>query len=290
MVSNTSTLAPAPLAGSAEGVRQMALTLRRHVVRMAFTSGTSHVGGGLSAADILAVLYFGVLRVRPAEPAWPQRDRFILSKGHAAAIWYAALAERGFFPVEQLSTYRQPDAALQGHPELGRPPGIEFMSGSLGHGLPGALGMALGARLAGHDGRAYALLGDGELQEGLVWEAALSAPKFRAGNLCGIIDYNHLQSGGSVDTIAPLEPLAAKWRAFNWHVEEVDGHDVVALLAAFERFTTRANGDQPTLLLCHTVKGKGVSFMEHDNKWHGAPPNEEEFHRAMAELGEEVAR
>lgn len=275
---------------SAAALRQVARTLRRHVVRMAFESGTSHVGGGLSAADILAVLYFAVLRVRPADPAWPARDRFILSKGHAAAIWYAALAERGYFPVEQLATYRRPGTALQGHPELGRPPGVEFMSGSLGHGLPGALGMALGAKLAGHDARAFALLGDGEIQEGIVWEAALSAPKFRAGNLCAILDYNHLQSGGAVDTIAPLEPLAAKWRAFNWHVEEVDGHDVGALLAAFERFVARAGGAQPTFLLCHTVKGKGVSFMEHDNKWHGSPPNEDEFRCALAELDAEPAR
>lgn len=290
MISSTSPVTPASRADRATDIREKALTLRRHVVRMAYESRTSHVGGGLSAADILAVLYFGVLRVRPEEPSWPARDRFILSKGHAAAIWYAALAERGFFPVAQLATYRQPGTDLQGHPELGRPPGIEFMSGSLGHGLPGALGMALGARLAGHDGRAYALLGDGEIQEGLVWEAALSAPKFRAGNLCAILDYNHLQSGGAVESISPLEPLADKWRAFNWHVEELDGHDVVALLGAFERFQARASGDQPTLLLCHTVKGKGVSFMEHDNKWHGSPPDEEDFRRAMAELGGEAAQ
>lgn len=275
----------APLTSSVAELRGRALTLRRHVVRMAYESQTSHVGGGLSASDILAVLYFGVLRVRPEEPTWPARDRFILSKGHTAAVWYAALAERGFFPVEELATYRQPGTRLQGHPELGRPPGIEFMSGSLGHGLAGALGMALGARLAGHDARAYALLGDGELQEGLVWEAALAAPKFKAGNLCAILDYNHLQSGGSLDTIMPLEPLAGKWRAFNWHVEELDGHDVAALLAAFQRFAARAHGDRPTCLLCHTVKGKGVSFMEGNNRYHGSPPNEEEYRRALAELG-----
>ena len=225
--------------------------------------------------------------MRPSEPDWPARDRFILSKGHAAAVWYAALALRGFFPLEELATYRKHPTRLQGHPELGRPPGVEFMSGSLGHGLAGAIGMALGARLNRNGARAHVLLGDGEVQEGLVWEASLAGPNFRLGNLCAMLDYNHQQSGGSVDAIAPLEPAADKWRAFGWLVEEVDGHDVGQLLAALDRFVERSEGDRPTFLVCHTVKGKGVSFMEGDNLWHGKPPNEEEYRRAMAELGVE---
>lgn len=266
----------------------MALELRRLVVRMAYESQTGHVGGGLSAADVLAALYFDVLRVRPTEPDWPERDRFILSKGHAAAVWYAALALRGYFPLEELATYRRHPTRLQGHPELGRPPGVEFVSGSLGHGLAGALGMALGARLRGGGARAYVLLGDGEVQEGLVWEASLAAPKFRAGNLCALLDYNHLQSGGSVDEISPLEPVVDKWRAFGWQVEEIDGHDHDQLLATFDLFRARPELGPPTFVVCHTVKGKGVSFMEHDNKWHGASPNAEEYRLAMAELGAEV--
>jgi transketolase len=245
------------------------------------------VGGGLSASDILACLYFDVLRARPEEPDWPARDRFILSKGHAAAVWYAALALRGYFPLDELGTYRTAHTRLQGHPELGRPPGVEFMSGSLGHGLAGALGMALGARLNANGARAYVLLGDGEVQEGLIWEASLAAPKFKLGNLCALLDYNHLQSGGSVDVISPLEPVADKWQAFGWLVEELDGHDVEQVLAALDRFAARAAGEQPTFLICHTIKGKGVSFMEGDNAWHGKPPNADELRRALAELGEE---
>lgn len=273
----------------AEAVRRRALEIRRLVVRMAHQSQSGHVGGGLSAADILACLYLDVLRVRPEEPDWPDRDRFILSKGHAAAVWYAALALRGFFPLDELATYRKLPTRLHGHPELGSPPGVEFMSGSLGHGLAGSIGMALGARLNANGARCFALLGDGEVQEGLVWEASLAGPKFRLGRLCAMLDYNHLQSGGSVDVIAPLDPVPDKWRSFGWQVEEVDGHAVDQLLAAFDRFTARADGEAPTFLVCHTVKGKGVSFMENDNTWHGKPPDAEEYRRAMAELDQGVA-
>jgi transketolase len=275
-------------ASRVERVRERALEIRRLVVRMAYASQTSHVGGGLSASDILAALYFDLLRVRPEEPGWPERDRFILSKGHAAAVWYAALALRGYFPMEELKTYRKFPTRLQGHPELGRPAGVEFMSGSLGHGLAGALGMALGARLNHNGARCYAVLGDGEVQEGLVWEASLAAVNLKAGNLCALLDYNHQQSGGSVDLIAPLEPVVDKWRAFGWVMEEVDGHDVEQLLAALDRFVERSRGEQPTFVVCHTVKGKGVSFMENDNRFHGSPPNKEEYVRAMAELGVDV--
>jgi transketolase len=277
-----------PASKRVERVRGEALALRRLVVQMAFESQTGHVGGGLSAADIVAALYFDVLRVRPEQPDWPDRDRFILSKGHAAAVWYAALARRGYFPLDELSTYRRHPTRLQGHPELGRPPGVEFMSGSLGHGLAGGIGMALGARVSGNGARAYVLLGDGEVQEGLVWEASLAAVNFKLGTLCALLDYNHQQSGGSVESIAPLEPVVDKWTAFGWRVEELDGHDAGQLLAAFDRFVARPAVGPPTFLVCHTVKGKGVSFMEHDNRWHSAAPDADRYRQALAELGPEV--
>jgi transketolase len=269
-------------------VAEWALRLRRLVVQMAYESQTGHVGGGLSAADILAALYFEVLRVRPEQPEWPDRDRFILSKGHAAAVWYAALALRGYFPLDELESYRRHPTRLQGHPELGSPPGIEFMSGSLGHGLAGGLGMALGARVKANGARTYVLLGDGEVQEGLVWEASLAAVNFKLGSLCALLDYNHQQSGGSVESIAPLEPVVDKWKAFGWWVEELDGHDTAQLLQAFDRFTSRPAVGQPTFLVCHTVKGKGVSFMEGDNRWHGTAPDAAQYCQALAELGLEV--
>jgi transketolase len=266
-------------------VNEGAERLRRDIVRMSYWSQTSHVGTALSCTDIVAVLYFGVLRLAPADPGWPDRDRFILSKGHGCAAWYAALAERGFFPVEELATFRRLGSRLQGHPDMRKTPGVEMTAGSLGHGLAAGVGMALGLRLRHRPSRVYVVLGDGEVQEGLVWEAALSAAGFRLDNLVAIVDYNHLQSGGSLDKTMPLEPLAAKWEAFGWHALEVDGHDRGALLAAFDTAAT-VHG-KPTAIVAHTVKGKGVSFMEDDNLWHAKPPTREEAERALRELGSE---
>ena len=272
------TLDAAALAG-------MARVLRRHILDLAYESQTAHVGTSLSCTEIVTALYFGVMRLRPQEPDWPDRDRFIMSKGHGCSTLYAALAERGYFPQEELRTYRQLGSRLQGHPELGKLPGVEFMSGSLGHGLAGGLGMALGNRLDGRDCQVYVLVGDGELQEGLNWEALLAAPRFRADNLIGILDYNHWQSGGAVEATMPLEPVVDKLRAFNWYVAELDGHDLSALLAACQ--DARERQGQPTFLVCHTVKGKGVAFMEHDNLWHGKAPSRAEYERALAELAGE---
>lgn len=274
-----------PEGGDLPALRRRARTIRRHIVEMAFRSQTAHVGTSLSCADIVAVLYFGVMRLRPQEPNWPDRDRFIMSKGHGCSALYAALAERGFFPVEELQTYRQLGSRLQGHPELGRPPGVEFMSGSLGHGLAGGLGMAMGNRLDGRDCQVYVLVGDGELQEGLNWEAIMAAPRFHEDNLVGILDYNRWQSGAAVEATMPLEPLVAKLADFGWQVEELDGHDLAALLAAIA--AARQRRHVPTFLVCHTIKGKGVSFMEDNNTYHGKAPDEAEYARALAELAEE---
>ncbi|MHB1133987.1 MAG: transketolase [Chloroflexota bacterium] len=272
-----------PHAGDLAALRRQARALRRDIVHMAHRSQTAHVGTSLSCADILTVLYFGVMRLRPAEPCWPERDRFIMSKGHGCSALYAALAQRGFFPLEELHTYRQLGSRLQGHPELNKLPGVEFMSGSLGHGLAGGLGMALGNRMDGRDRQIYVLVGDGELQEGLNWEAILAAPNLREDNLIGILDYNRWQSGAAVEDTMSLEPVADKLRAFGWHVEELDGHDLAALLAAFSAAQTRHG--QPTFLVCHTVKGKGVPFMEDNNTYHSKAPDADEYARALAELG-----
>lgn len=269
-------------------LEEKARVIRRHVVRMSHWSNSAHVGTALSSADIVTALYFGEMRVDPQRPDWPDRDRFIMSKGHGCAVWYAALAEKGFLPLDELKTFRKLGSRLQGHPEMSRLPGIEMTSGSLGHGLAAGLGMALGIRLDRRDARVYVLLGDGESQEGLVWEAALSAPNMKVDNLMAIVDYNRWQSGGALDEISPLEPLADKWRAFGWHTVEVDGHDMAQLLETFAKFK-RTRG-RPTAVVAHTIKGKGVSFMENDNLWHGKAPTAEEMQRALAELGEEGER
>lgn len=266
---------------------ERARRLRQHVVRVSYESQTSHVGTALSCADILAALYFNIMRVDPRNPGWPDRDRFIMSKGHGCAAWYAALAERGFFPVEELRTFRRLGSRLQGHPDMSKLPGVEMTAGSLGHGLAAGIGIAIGNKLDGRPGRVYVLLGDGESQEGLVWEAALAAPRFRLDNLVAVVDYNHWQSGGSVDETMPLEPLADKWRAFGWHVVEVNGHDLRALLDAFAEAAETI--DRPTTVIAHTTKGKGVSFMENDNLWHAKPPSKAEAERALRELGVEEA-
>ena len=258
--------------------------LRRRTIEMICRAGSGHPGGSLSAADILAALYFRVLRIDPARPNWEDRDRFILSKGHAAPIYYATLMERGYFSEEVLSTYGQIDSCLQGHPDM-HTPGVDMSSGSLGQGLSAAVGMALGARLKGKHLRVYALLGDGETQEGQVWEAAMAAPKFELDHLLGIIDHNRLQIDGPVDSVMPIEPIADKWRAFNWHVLEIDGHDVGEIVRACETAATLKG--KPTMIIAHTVKGKGVCFMENNPDWHAKVPTDAEREKALTELSGE---
>jgi transketolase len=261
-----------------------ALTIRRDILTMIHAAQSGHPGGSLSAADIVTALYFHFMRVDPSNPEWPDRDRFILSKGHACPVWYSCLAERGFFPVQELLTLREIDGRLQGHPDMSKTPGVDITTGSLGQGLSAGVGFALGLKLDQRDAHVYVMLGDGELNEGQVWEAAMAAAKFGLDNLVAIVDYNGLQLDGYCREVMPIEPLADKWQAFNWQVLEIDGHDMSEILNAFER--AQAAAGCPTVIIAHTVKGKGVSYMEDKCNWHGKAPNDELFSRAMAELDE----
>jgi len=260
---------------------EVANELRCMVIETLCHAQAGHPGGSLSAAEILAALFFSVMRVDPRRPEWEERDRFILSKGHAAPVYYAALARRGCFPEEMLQTYDELDSLLQGHPDM-RCPGIDMSSGSLGQGLSVGLGMALGLRLKAIDARVFVVLGDGELQEGQVWEAAMAAPKFGLDNLVAIVDDNRIQLMGDTAAVMPIEPVAEKWRAFNWHILEVDGHDPAAIVEACAA-AGREKG-RPTVILARTVKGKGVSFMENTPAWHSALVSEDLKEQALAEL------
>ena len=264
-----------------EAMRALAWRLRRHTLEMTSRAGSSHVGTNFSMAEILSVLYSGVLRVDPARPDWPERDRFVVSKGHGAAAVYAVLAERGFFPLGELDTFYLNGSRLAGHVTK-TVPGVELSTGSLGHGLSVATGMALAAKRDGREFRAVCLLSDGELDEGSNWEPILFAPQHGLDNLVAVVDYNKIQSLGSVSEVMELEPLADKWRAFRWAVREVDGHDVQALWSALS--TVPAETGRPTVVIAHTVKGKGVSFMEHQLLWHYRVPRDAELERALAEL------
>ncbi len=263
---------------------EFARRIRAHVVRMTHRAGSSHVGSSLSMAEILAVLYGGVLQVDPDWPEDQNRDRLILSKGHACAGLYAALAERGFFPTDWLESFYTNGARLAGHATAGEIPGIEVSTGSLGHGLPIACGMAKAAKIDGAAYRVFAILSDGECNEGSNWEAALFAPHHRLDNLVVVIDYNKIQSLGSTAEVLGLEPLADKWRAFGWSVREVDGHDAEAVRESLESVPFEAG--RPSCLVAHTVKGKGVSFMEGELLWHYRTPQGPEYAAALHELGE----
>ncbi len=264
-------------------LEEKARKLRCLVLRMINAAGSGHPGGSLSAAEILSVLYFYWMRVNQETPKWPERDRFILSKGHSCPVLYAALAERGYFPVEALWTLRRIDSFLQGHPDMRKTPGVDSTSGSLGHGLSIGVGMALGGKLDDQDYRVYVLLGDGELQEGQVWEAAMSAAHYKLANLTAIVDYNHLQVDGCVEEIMEVAPLVEKWRAFRWNVVEVDGHNIKEITGALEN--AEATMGQPTCIIAHTIKGKGVSFMENEVGWHGKWVNDQQLKQALSELG-----
>jgi transketolase len=263
------------------GLELLAARLRADVINMLHHAQAGHPGGSMSAVEILAALYFRVLRVDPGDPGWAGRDRFVLSKGHASAIYYAVLAERGFFPKSLLATYSEIDSCLQTHPDV-QTPGVDASSGSLGQGLSVGVGMALAARLDAKDCRVYVLLGDGELEEGQVWEAAMAASRFQLSNLTAIIDYNKLQLTGRTNEVMTIEPLSKKWEAFNWRVIEVSGHDIRAIVKACHSAATIT--DKPTVIVAHTIKGKGVSFMEDDYRWHSAPISDENREQALAEL------
>jgi transketolase len=261
----------------------LARTIRAHALRMVHRAGASHVGSCLSVADIVAVLYARVLRVDPARPDDPGRDRFILSKGHAAAVVYATLAEGGFFPRSWLETYAQDGSHLAGHLTRTGVPGVDVSTGSLGHGLALGSGMALAARADRRSTRVHVVLSDGECDEGSTWEAALFAPHHHLDNLVAVVDYNKIQSFGSVRDVLDLEPLAEKWRACGWNTLETSGHDHAALLAAFE--TARRSPGKPTAVVAHTVKGKGVSYMEGQLAWHYRSPDAAQLAQALHELG-----
>ena len=263
-------------------LKEMAKKLRRHVITMIATAGSGHPGGSLSAADIVTALYFKILHHNPKNPHWPDRDRFILSKGHAAPILYAALAETGYFPLAELSTLRRLDSRLQGHPDSNFTPGVEMSAGSLGMGLSFAIGVALAARLDSKGYRTYVLLSDGECEEGQTWEAALSAAHFKVDNLTTIVDYNGIQLSGRTCDIMNLEPFIRKWQAFGWHTIDIDGHDLNQILSACQE-AEKMRG-KPTVIIARTIKGKGVSFMENNVAFHGKAPTWEEAERALKEL------
>jgi len=262
--------------------------IRRLIIKMLASAGSGHPGGSLSATDLITCLYFGnysdgspILKYNPAQPDWPERDRFHMSKGHCCPLWYAVLAKSGYFPIEELWTLRQWGSILQGHPDR-RTPGVEVASGSLGQGLSVGLGMSLAAKIDQKDYRVYVLLGDGEIQEGNIWEAAMASAHFGCDNLCAILDYNRFQIDGRIEDIMGLEPLVDKWCAFGWHAIKIEGHDIKDILDAYEE--AKSKKGKPTIIIACTTKGKGVSFMENVVDFHGRAPTQQEAEIALKEL------
>ena len=269
-----------------ENLERLCTKFRQDLIKLLHGIQTGHPGGSLSSVEIMTTLYFEKLNVDPKNPKDESRDRFVLGKGHAAPMLYLILAEKGFFPQDELASLRQLDSKLQGHPCALKTCGVELSTGPLGLGLPAGLGMALGAKLDGRDYRTYVLMGDGELQEGIVWEAAMSASKFKVDNLTVIVDNNGVQLDGTVDEIMPMGDIAAKWQAFGWHVISIDGHQVDEISEAVDLAKT-VHG-KPSVIIAKTVKGKGVSFMEGQSAWHGKPISNDEYVSAMKELGGKV--
>jgi transketolase len=275
--------APGRLDFSLEELRGMSLRIRRDIVTLLIDAGSGHSGGPLSCADFGAVMFFHEMTLDPANPAWPGRDFWHFSIGHVTPVIYALMAERGYFPLADLMKFRQFDGHLQGHPSRHDTPGIEVSAGSLGQGLSVCIGVALAARLDKNPRRVYCVMGDGEQQEGQVWEAVMAAAHYRLDTLCAVIDYNRKQIDGDVEDIMGIAPLADKYRAFNWNVIEVDGHDHADVQRGFAE--ARAHKGRPSVLLAHTVMGQGVSYMADDYRWHGKPPKKDEGERALVELG-----
>ncbi|MCD5414680.1 MAG: transketolase [Clostridiales bacterium] len=263
-------------------LEEKANAIRKNIITMLNKSGSGHPGGSLSAVEILTALYFSEMKVDSKNPNWDKRDRFVLSKGHAAPVLYATLAEKGFFPKEELLKLRQVNSMLQGHPDMKGTPGVDMSTGSLGQGFSASCGMALANKLDRNEIRTYVLLGDGEVQEGIVWETAMAASHYKLDNLVAILDFNGLQIDGSNDSVMSVQPLADKFKAFGWNVIEIDGHDYGEIIKAFNAAKTIK--ERPTMTLAYTIKGKGISFMEDKSGWHGKAPNEEETKVALAEL------
>lgn len=274
-------------AKKAAGLSLLGAQMRRSALEMVYRATSGHLGGSMSLCEILAVLYFDKMRVDPTNPGDPDRDRFVLSKGHCTPALYSALAMRGFFPMETLSTFRDIDGHLSGHAEMHHVPGVDMSTGSLGQGISAAVGMALAGQVDKKPYRVYAALGDGELEEGQVWEAAMAAGNYHLDNLCVFVDNNNIQIDGTLEEIMSPYPIDKKFEAFNWHVECCDGHDVTAIAAALEN--AKAAKGKPTVIIARTVKGKGVSFMENNKEWHGNDPDKEQYEKAAAELDALVA-
>jgi transketolase len=262
---------------------EKAREIRKDIIEIAYKAqGPSHPGGSLSSADIITALYFKIMKIDPANPRWEERDRLVLSKGHACPVLYSALAERGYFDKSLLYTVRHLKSKLQGHPDMTKTPGIDMTSGSLGNGISCGMGMALALKISRIQSNVFVIMGDGELQEGMVWETAMAAPRFGLDNLIAIIDYNHLQSCGGVEEIMTLEPLRAKWEDFGWKVFEMNGHNMDDIVNTLE-MAVRFKG-KPTVVIAHTTKGKGVSYMENEVAWHCKAPTKEQYEQAMREL------
>jgi transketolase len=270
------------LGPSVAELERIAARVRCDIIQMIHIANAGHPGGSLSAADVVAALYFRVMNIDPARPDWPDRDRFILSKGHACPVWYAGLAERGYFDKRHLTTLRKLDSILQGHPDMHKTPGVDMTAGSLGQGCCAGLGMALAARVNKRSYRVWTVVGDGEMQEGSVWEMAMAAAGFKADNLTVILDRNRIQNDDFVDKVMPVGLVAEKWLAFGWHVIEIDGHDMAQVVEALE--TSRTVTGKPTAIIAHTIKGKGVSFMENNPAWHGRAPTAAEAQQALHEI------
>ena len=266
-------------------LEKMANQIRRDIIEIAYKAqGPSHPGPSLSIADILSCLYFHMMHVCPEEPHWEQRDRLVLSKGHACPALYAALAEKGFFPREELLTVRKAGSRLQGHPDMKKTPGVDMTAGSLGNGMPIATGMALGLKASKNTAHVYAIIGDGEMQEGIIWEAAIFAGAHKLDNLTVILDYNHQQSCGSTDAIMAMEPVLDKWKSFGWKTLEMNGHNIPDIVNKLE--IAHAYQGMPVIIVAHTVKGKGVSFMENNTVWHQSLMTQAQYQMALRELEE----
>lgn len=266
-----------------EELKSIAKSLRINIIKMLEKSQSGHPGGSLSACEILTALYFKEMNIDPKNPHWEDRDRFVLSKGHAAPVLYAALAERGYFPKEELNSLRKINSMLQGHPDMKGTPGVDMTTGSLGQGLSAASGMALAGKIDKKDYRVYALVGDGEVQEGIIWEAAMSAAHYKLDNLTVLMDHNGLQIDGKNEDVMNIEPIDEKFKSFGWHVIKIDGHNFEEIFAALEE--AKNTKGKPTMIIASTVKGKGVSFMENQAGWHGKAPSSEQAQQALEELG-----
>ena len=263
-------------------LKHKANQIRQEIIKQVYNAKSGHPGGSLSIADIIAVLYFNVLNIDEKNPKWEGRDRFVLSKGHCVAALYSALALRGYFELEKLESFRKLDTILQGHPDMTKVAGVDMSTGSLGQGVSSAVGIAIAGKIDNKDFRVYTILGDGEIEEGQVWEAAMSASKYKLDNLCVIVDNNNLQIDGTIDEVMSSYPIEEKFKSFGFEVITINGHDVKQILEAFEKAKTVKN--KPTCIVAKTIKGKGISFMENKVEWHGKAPNDEQYKKAMEEL------